>query len=646
MLQVSTTPNRGHLSDHDSDTGTDPDMPRLTPESDYDTDSNFGNEFDEDRPDIFHVFAAERKKRANKSCRLPEASTPKAPKPPPSGPAPQVQHKTAPQPDSHKAAPQYQYQCNAEDQKLIDELVTWLWQGDLVHITPAHLYAASPSVRKEISERLRVRHVKVTSYGEPSNHPTLTAKPSSCFGTVLTHLPEPAYSLLLQEIDVTLGNGSAEPGLLDPGSQIVVIRKDLAQELNAHINAGLRIEMEGANSATNWTLGCAENIPMHIGGVSFKLHAHIVECAPFRLLLGCPFQHQVLCSLDPLPDGSLEVFIRDPSDTSRHIPVPSRARTAQVASIWVLSYHMSPTFPSPLNLALAYQQSLISTPISHHHKATLAYKKVANKVRPMPASLPEDFRNVRCFPEDPLLMLPSLPTSPPDFVPGLRLTEERLNALDLNKSEFLWPEELKLLQHVLLLNESGLAWTEDEKGRFRNDYFAPVKIPAIEHVPWIHKNIPIPYGILDDVIQIFKDKLAAGVYEPSDASYCSRFFCVKKKNGSLCLVHNLQPLNAVTIRNSGVPPLTNQIIESMAGRACYAMLDLFVRYDHRTLDIASRDLTTVQSPIGAVQLTCLPQGWTNTVAIFHNDVTFILAAKIPDKVHTFIDDCAIKGPPS
>ena len=132
---------------------------------------------------------------------------------------------------------------------------------------------------------------------------------------------------------------------------------------------------------------------------------------------------------------------------------------------------------------LAYQPSLISAPISHHHKAALAYKKVANKVRPVPTSLPEDFRNVHRFPEDPLLMLPSLPTSPPDFVPGLHLTEERLDTLDLNGSDFLWPEELKLLQHILLLNESGLAWTEDEKGRFRNDYFSPVlepkRIPSV-----------------------------------------------------------------------------------------------------------------------------------------------------------------------
>ena len=274
-----------------------------------------------------------------------------------------------------------------------------------------------------------------------------------------------------------------EPALLDSGSQIVVIRKDLAQELNTHINARLRIEMEGANGSTNWTLGCVEHLPMRVGGVSFNLHAHVIEHAPFRLLLGRPFQHQVLCSLDPLPDGSLAVYIRDPSDTSQRILVPSRPRKAQVASIRVLSYHKKPTFPSPSNLTLTYQPSLISAPISHHHEAALAYKKVANKVRPVPASLPEDFRNVRRFPEDPLLSLPSLPTSPPDFVPGLRLTEERLDALDLNRSEFLWPEELKLLQHILLLNESGLAWTEDEKGRFCDDYFAPVKIPAIEHVP-------------------------------------------------------------------------------------------------------------------------------------------------------------------
>ena len=134
------------------------------------------------------------------------------------------------------------------------------------------------------------------------------------------------------------------------------------------------------------------------------------------------------------------------------------------------------------------------------------------------------------------------------------------------------------------------------------------------------------------------------MYERSDTSYRSHWFCVKKKNGALRLVHDLQPLNAITIWNSGIPPIPDQAIESMAGRACYSMLDLFVGYDHRILDELSRDLTTVQSPIGAVRLTCLPQGWTGAGAIFHGDIVFILEAEILDKAIPFMDDSGIKGP--
>jgi len=160
----------------------------------------------------------------------------------------------------------------------------------------------------------------------------------------------------------------------------------------------------------------------------------------------------------------------------------------------------------------------------------------------------------------------------------------------------------------------------------------------------MHKNLPIPPGMLADVIKIFREKIAAGVYKPSDSSYRSHWFCVYKKSGALRLVHDLQPLNAVTIRNSRVLPIPDQVIESMAGRLCYTMLNIFVGYDHRTLDIASRDLTTVQSPSGAVRLTTLPTGWTDALAIFHADIIFILEPKIPDPALPFIDDTTIKGP--
>jgi len=147
-----------------------------------------------------------------------------------------------------------------------------------------------------------------------------------------------------------------------------------------------------------------------------------------------------------------------------------------------------PSLPPPNPFTLAYK-----------------YKKVDQKVWPVPSTLPKDFCNFHHIPIDLLLSLPSLPMHPPDFVPGKQLTQEHLDELNLNAHNFLWLDEVKLLHHILKINESGLAWTEAEKGQFKDEYFSPVKIPVVEHVPWMHKNIPIPSGILRDV------KAAAGL---------------------------------------------------------------------------------------------------------------------------------------
>jgi integrase-like protein/reverse transcriptase-like protein len=524
---------------------------------------------------------------------------------------------------------------------------------------------------KDLMEKLWVRHIEATGHERMVN---LTLTDAADQSLQSSGLHKPAYSLPLQEIDVLIGGKVMETGVIDPGLQIIVMQEDLAQKVGATINTDCQLQMEGVNGATNWTLGCAEYLPMCTGDIPFLVHAHAVQQAPFQLLLGQPFQHALLCRIEDLPGGDIEVSVQDPADSSHHIVIPSRPCKTQVASARILtlscrlpplslSQPQSPTLSQPQPLSLPRFQSLFLALTLHSLEPSWAlsasssnplgdttlvqaYKKVAKKVRPVPASLPEDFRIIHCIPSDPLLTLPALPPCPPDFVPGTQLTQEHLDVLGLNQGGFLWPEELKLLQHVLKLNELGLAWTEAEKGHFRDDYFSPVKIPVIEHIPWVHRSLPILPGILDEVIQIFHDKFAAGVYEHSDASYRSPWFCVKKKNGSLHIVHDLQPLNVVMIQNSGISPLADQLIESMAGRSCYTMLDLFVGYDHHTLDVASRDLTTFQSPIGTVRLTTLPMGWTNTVAIFHEDVTFLLEPEIPHVAWPFVDDCSIKGPPT
>jgi hypothetical protein len=124
----------------------------------------------------------------------------------------------------------------------------------------------------------------------------------------------------------------------------------------------------------------------------------------------------------------------------------------------------------------------------------------------------------------------------------------------------------------------------------------------------------------------------------------SHWFCVVKKNGKLRIVHDLQPLNQVTIRDAAQPLNLDNFIEPFAGSQCYTVFNLFWGFDARKMDLQSQDMTAFQSPIGLLWLTSLPTGFTNLPAEFQKCMTFILNDEIPHKANIFIDDLPIKGP--
>ena len=298
--------------------------------------------------------------------------------------------------------------------------------GKLALTTPAHILAASPTIRKELCEKLRPRRVETNSIEEVST----PAVPLSVMEVATRRVPE--YSLPLREVDVTINHTILEAGVLDQGSQIVLIRKDLAQEAGAHINTQHQIDMEGANGTVTKTLGCAENLVMQVGDVEFEIHAHVIDHAPFRLLLGRPFHHLLLCRLEDHPDGRVDVSVRDPADPARAIHIPSRARQSQVGFLRTLACTVQVQPPRADAIYVHHSDANPLTPSDPPISVLAAYKKVARKVKPVPASLPEDFRTIRRIPSDPLLSLPPLSVHPPNFTPGPRLTQERLDDLQLN----------------------------------------------------------------------------------------------------------------------------------------------------------------------------------------------------------------------
>jgi len=103
---------------------------------------------------IFEVFAAKKRKHKVKPSKLPELTTPL--------PKQAMTHIANP----HNSWPnaQFCYQSNTEDQHLISELEGYLMQGKLSLTTPAHIFAASPAICKDIVNKLKVQKVETNEY--------------------------------------------------------------------------------------------------------------------------------------------------------------------------------------------------------------------------------------------------------------------------------------------------------------------------------------------------------------------------------------------------------------------------------------------------------------------------------------------------
>jgi hypothetical protein len=266
----------------------------------------------------------------------------------------------------------------------------------------------------------------------------------------------------------------------------------------------------------------------------------------------------------------------------------------------------------------------------HTYVGKKKYKLVAKKVKPIGATLPEEFRIVRNIQGDPLADLPILSPFPINFSPTGCYDQASFDIIEKNHPHgFLTAEEQRFMHHFMMIHQDGFAWNETLKGLFCKDFFPPVRMPITKHVPWVLQNMLIPPGLYNAILNVVRKKIAAGVYEQSNSSYWFGWFTVLRKGGGkLRIVHDLQPLNAVTIRDTGVPPYTEQLAENCGGRAAYGLLDLFVGYDKQTLMVKSCDLTTFQMPLGTFRLTSIPMGWSNSVPIFHADVTYTLIRRL------------------
>ena len=82
-------------------------------------------------------------------------------------------------------------------------------------------------------------------------------------------------------------------GLLDEGSEIVIVREDLCDELRLEVNRKRRITMQTVNGGKEELQGCMEYLELEVGGVKTYAHAFVMQSALYQLLLRRPWQKGV-----------------------------------------------------------------------------------------------------------------------------------------------------------------------------------------------------------------------------------------------------------------------------------------------------------------------------------------------------------------
>ncbi|KAF5355122.1 hypothetical protein D9756_005719 [Leucocoprinus leucothites] len=250
---------------------------------------------------------------------------------------------TPPNITSSTNGPQFHYRTPIEDtaaaQKVLEKGLE-----STVTLTQRELYAISPDVRKLMKvqvtpRKLLVDGASVTVVEEAEEHD----KPAEAVSTLIQSTPAPVGDLVvakpvmeLRTLPVTLEGQLEVNAILDEGSQIIGLRRDLWEKLGLPIHSDQTMLLESANKSCNTTMGLLHNLRVSIGECDFYLQVQVADNTSYEMLLGRPFLALAQANTRHFANGDSHITLVDPNSHSI-ITVPTKPRIRSLPS------HLAPS---------------------------------------------------------------------------------------------------------------------------------------------------------------------------------------------------------------------------------------------------------------------------------------------------------------
>lgn len=239
---------------------------------------------------------------------------------------------TRPDVPKHPSQPAYRYQAPIEDPALVKAVIKRALEAQIT-ITNEELCALSPDFRKYYRENTAGKRIPtvetsmVTVEGEEQQEALVLIweGQEEKRGHLLTASPIDS----LRVLDILVNDTHTVTCTLDQGSEIVAMNRNIWQELGVTLSPDKTLTMESADSNQSVTAGVIENLKFTVGDIDLLLQCHVVEGAPFDILMGRPFFRFTECHTKDRIDGAQELTITCPN-TGKVLTVPTRQKTQKV----------------------------------------------------------------------------------------------------------------------------------------------------------------------------------------------------------------------------------------------------------------------------------------------------------------------------
>ncbi|MGQ3285766.1 RNase H-like domain-containing protein [Bosea sp. (in: a-proteobacteria)] len=548
--------------------------------------------------------------------------------------------------------PQYRLVNDLDDEKSKKSALRKLLETPIA-LTMQETLAIAPSFRREVAKKLANRRVPIENNDKPSQ---------ATRGVNVNHA-KVLYAAETCTVEVSLNGSSKIAALSDDGSQLNLLSEDLQKEMNLPMERNIPWTLNTVTSEGKQFTGVCHDVEVNVGGIVVKQAFFITPMHNMKVILGRPWEKMVRALKENRSDDStwmtirsphdgktVELLICKPNDPRNRTSIHSNRRTMNMFLRYAEQFPVvaeksirSEEGSVLLNAGTYDFKSFVNNLALHDRVADNEFrvstkrKTVKQKVKPAAVPLPSGVK-----PDIPVLW----ETRPPveDVEPGkeIRLTDERVKLLNICPS--LSQEERTEWITMLKRREKALAFEDADMGLLLPHIEGPVKIYTVPHVPWKYRRPNLAQKEQEVSITILKHRLFHLILEPSCGPYSNRWFVIpKKKPGQYRFIQDLQPANKVIIRDAGNVPRIEEILEKFGGYPIYSTLDLYSGYDQIPLHEDSRDLTALDTPLGLLRMTRLPQGMTNSVAIFQRVMSRVLHRHIGKTTDCFVDDISSHG---